>query len=152
MRICHARPHQRPHSLTPRRRRCPLWISSARVMSASREFFALPEQDKSALSMAKSGRHWKGWFKLGGELTSGSPDHKEGLYLGDDLPHDHPDVLKGKIMHGPCQWPTLEGHPGEPTARAASRCLDRSCGCTHDLVCCCYTIIGLVSFVDCTLV
>ena len=82
-------------------------------MSASREFFALPEHDKRALSMTKSGRHWKGWFKLGGELTSGSPDHKEGLYLGDDLPLDHPDVIKGTIMHGPCQWPALKVHPGE---------------------------------------
>lgn len=83
-----------------------------RVMSASREFFALPEHEKSTLSMAKSGRHWKGWFRLGGELTSGAPDHKEGLYLGDDLPLDHPEVVQGTLMHGPCQWPTLRNHPG----------------------------------------
>ena len=36
-------------------------------------------------AMALGGRAWRGYFPLGGELTSGRPDWKEGLYLGSEL-------------------------------------------------------------------
>ena len=36
--------------------------------------------------MARAGRAWRGWFPLGGELTSGVPDGKEGIYFGEELP------------------------------------------------------------------
>jgi polar amino acid transport system ATP-binding protein len=42
--------------------------------------------------MPLGGRAWRGWFPLGGELTSGRPDWKEGLYLGSELGADHPRV------------------------------------------------------------
>ena len=32
--------------------------------------------------MAVGGTAWRGWFPLGGELTSGVPDRKEGYYFG----------------------------------------------------------------------
>ena len=35
--------------------------------------------------MARAGRAWRGWFPLGGELTSGVPDGKEGIYFGEEL-------------------------------------------------------------------
>eukprot|EP00037_Helgoeca_nana_P011553 m.104000 g.104000 ORF g.104000 m.104000 type:complete len:343 (+) comp20901_c0_seq2:52-1080(+) len=82
-----------------------------RVVAGSTAFFALPEASKQAIAMEKSGRHWKGWFRLGGELTSGQPDHKEGLYLGDELGMDHPEVRKGTLMHGPNLWPEVPGFP-----------------------------------------
>src|SRR4051812_11298099 len=47
----------------------------------SRRFFALPAEAKQAVAMSRGGRAWRGWFPLGGELTSGRPDRKEGLYL-----------------------------------------------------------------------
>ncbi|MBB5869965.1 isopenicillin N synthase-like dioxygenase [Allocatelliglobosispora scoriae] len=53
-----------------------------RVDQAAREFFALPEERKAEISMARGGRAWRGWFPVGGELTSGRPDLKEGLYFG----------------------------------------------------------------------
>ena len=31
------------------------------------------------------GRAWRGWFPVGGELTSGVPDRKEGIYFGAEL-------------------------------------------------------------------
>lgn len=71
----------------------------------SRRFFALPLPAKQRIAMAKGGRAWRGWFPLGGELTSGKPDLKEGLYLGTELPPDHPRVRAGIPMHGANLWP-----------------------------------------------
>jgi len=72
---------------------------------ASRRFFALPVSEKAAVAMAKGGIAWRGWFPVGGELTSGQPDLKEGLYLGTELPPDDPRVAAGLPFHGPNLWP-----------------------------------------------
>ncbi len=37
---------------------------------------------------------------MGGELTSGRPDNKEGIYFGLELPDDHPRVAAGTPLHG----------------------------------------------------
>jgi isopenicillin N synthase-like dioxygenase len=66
----------------------------------SHRFFALPEDVKARFAMALGGRAWRGWFPLAGELTSGRPDWKEGLYLGTDLPDEHPRVRSGVPLHG----------------------------------------------------
>ena len=73
--------------------------------AASRRFFALPEAAKQKIAMAKAGRAWRGFFPVGGELTSGRPDLKEGLYLGTDDAPEHPKVLAGVPMHGANLWP-----------------------------------------------
>src|SRR5579862_7245336 len=78
---------------------------TARVDSLAREFFALPDSEKSAIAMRNGGRAWRGWFPLGGELTSGVPDHKEGLYFGEELPADDPRVRAGLPLHGPNLFP-----------------------------------------------
>lgn len=67
---------------------------------AARAFFALPDAVKSEISMSKGGRAWRGWFPLYGEVTSGRPDGKEGLYFGIDHPPDHPRVIDGSLLHG----------------------------------------------------
>jgi isopenicillin N synthase-like dioxygenase len=67
----------------------------------SREFFALPDQVKEQIAMTRGGRAWRGWFPVGGELTSGRPDLKEGLYFGTELPAGHPLPL-----HGPNLFPS----------------------------------------------
>jgi isopenicillin N synthase-like dioxygenase len=65
----------------------------------AREFFALDEDEKAAIDMKLGGRAWRGWFPVAGELTSGQPDMKEGLYFGQELPQsDRP-------MHGPNLFP-----------------------------------------------
>ena len=71
----------------------------------ARAFFALPVEQKLEVAMARGGRAWRGYFPVGGELTSGLPDQKEGLYLGQELPADHPLVLRGLPMHGANLWP-----------------------------------------------
>jgi len=72
----------------------------------SRRFFASQLEAKMAISMARGGRAWRGYFPVGGELTSGRPDLKEGLYLGTELGSDHPRVRAGVPMHGANLWPT----------------------------------------------
>jgi isopenicillin N synthase-like dioxygenase len=72
---------------------------------ASRKFFGLPEDEKMQLDMRHSGAAWRGYFPIGGELTSGQADQKEGLYFGTELPPDHPKVIAGLPLHGPNLWP-----------------------------------------------
>ena len=71
-----------------------------RLEAAARAFFALPDAEKAQISMAAGGRAWRGWFPVGGELTSGRPDLKEGVYFGTELPDDHPRVRAGLALHG----------------------------------------------------
>ncbi len=66
----------------------------------SHEFFALDETAKAAIAMPLAGRAWRGWFPVGGELTSGRPDHKEGIYFGAEQAHDHERVRTGTALHG----------------------------------------------------
>lgn len=77
-----------------------------RLDRAAREFFALPDEVKDEVAMRHGGRTWRGWFPLGGELTSGRPDHKEGYYFGTELPADDPRVGGGLPLHGANLFPT----------------------------------------------
>ena len=72
----------------------------------ARAFFVLPQAEKAEIEMARAGLAWRGWFPLGGELTSGLPDQKEGVYFGDDLGPDDPRVQAGWLMHGANLWPS----------------------------------------------
>jgi len=81
----------------------------AELEAASRRFFALDQATKLQWPMARGGRAWRGYFPLGGELTSGLPDWKEGLYLGTELPDEHPLVRTGTPLHGPNLIPDLPG-------------------------------------------
>jgi isopenicillin N synthase-like dioxygenase len=58
-----------------------------------------------AIAMARGGRAWRGFFPVGGELTSGVPDRKEGIYFGSELAADDPRVIAGLPLHGPNQFP-----------------------------------------------
>ncbi|MDM0011527.1 isopenicillin N synthase family oxygenase [Variovorax sp. J22P168] len=80
-----------------------------RLEDLSRRFFAQDEATKMRWRMALGGRAWRGYFPLAGELTSGRPDWKEGLYLGTELAADHPRVRAGTPVHGPNLFPDIEG-------------------------------------------
>jgi isopenicillin N synthase-like dioxygenase len=70
---------------------------------ASREFFALSEEEKLRIAMPRGGRAWRGFFPVGGELTSGRPDIKEGVYFGEELGADDPRVKAGcRCTGGTC--------------------------------------------------
>jgi len=80
-----------------------------RLEVLSREFFALELETKRRIAMVHGGRAWRGYFAVGDELTSGVPDRKEGLYLGTELPPEHPLVRARTPMHGPNLFPNLPG-------------------------------------------
>lgn len=71
-----------------------------RLESLSHEFFSQPVERKMSLRMEIGGRAWRGYFRVGDELTSGKPDQKEGLYFGSELPDQHPEVQAGTPLHG----------------------------------------------------
>jgi len=77
----------------------------AELNSSSRAFFALPEAEKMKIAMAKGGRAWRGYFPVGGELTSGKPDRKQGLYFGEELSADDARVRAGLPLHGANLFP-----------------------------------------------
>ncbi len=81
-----------------------------RLEGLSREFFARTSGEKLAMRMELGGRAWRGYFPVGDELTSGSPDQKEGIYFGAELDAKHPKVVAGTPLHGANLFP--EGVPG----------------------------------------
>jgi isopenicillin N synthase-like dioxygenase len=82
-----------------------------------REFFALPEEEKARISMARGGSAWRGWFPVGDELTSGEPDRKEGVYFGTELGPDDPRVAARTPLHGANQFPERPERLREVTLR-----------------------------------
>ncbi len=98
--------------------------------AASRHFFALPLEEKAAIAMANGGAAWRGWFPPGGELTSGVPDGKEGIYFGAELDADHPQVAAHTPLHGANLFPV------EPAALRALvlRVLDELTALGHRLL------------------
>lgn len=71
----------------------------------ARTFFERTDDEKSEIAMGRGGAAWRGWFGVGGELTSGRPDQKEGIYFGTELPADHPAVVAGRPLHGSNLFP-----------------------------------------------
>jgi len=76
-----------------------------RLDELSREFFSLDNAEKSKCAMPLAGSAWRGWFGVGGELTSGVPDRKEGLYIGQPLPVTDPRVVAQTPLHGANLYP-----------------------------------------------
>ncbi len=72
----------------------------------ARDFFSWDEAAKARYRMALGGRAWRGWFPVGGELTSGIPDRKEGIYFGAEAGPDDPRVVANVALHGPNLFPT----------------------------------------------
>lgn len=80
-----------------------------RLARLARAFFAQDLATKQRIAMIHGGRAWRGYFAVGDELTSGVPDRKEGLYLGDELASDHPLVRARTPVHGANLFPDLPG-------------------------------------------
>ena len=79
----------------------------AAVMTAAREFFALPDAEKRSLAIANS-PHFRGYTVLGGEITKGVSDWREQLDVG---PEEAAAVVTRsdppwRRLRGPNQWPT----------------------------------------------
>lgn len=74
-----------------------------RVIEAARTLFRLPEVAKQRVSLSAGGAAWRGWFPVGGELTGGVPDLKEGFYVGRDIDSTH--IHSARPLHGANVWP-----------------------------------------------
>ena len=75
------------------------------ILEAARRLFALPQADKDAVAMVRS-PHFRGYTRLGGELTRGEVDWREQIDIGPERP---PIGGPGKPpylwLQGPNQWP-----------------------------------------------
>src|SRR6201997_2067570 len=86
---------------------------AGRLLAAARRLFELPEADKDAIAMVRS-PHFRGYTRLGGELTQSLVDWREQIDIGPERPAiggpGKPDYL---WLQGPNQWPAaLPGLPG----------------------------------------
>ncbi|WP_086055430.1 isopenicillin N synthase family dioxygenase [Protofrankia coriariae] len=80
--------------------------TTAAVLAVSREFFHLPEDVKLEIENVHS-PHFRGYTRLGHEITRDNPDIREQIDVGDERPvrqlgpHDPPYLR----LDGPNQWP-----------------------------------------------
>lgn len=77
-----------------------------RVMRVARAFFDLPEADKMAIENLKS-PHFRGYTRVGGELTQGIVDWREQIDIGPERAAiaKGDDVPNYFVLQGPNQWP-----------------------------------------------
>lgn len=85
-----------------------------RPFSACKSFFALPLEEKLELDMKKN-KYNRGYERHGSQMLEPgtAPESKEGLYLSEHLPVDHPRVVRGDYNCGPNLWPKSLGEEFE---------------------------------------
>lgn len=76
------------------------------LITASREFFALPDADKLEIENINSPQ-FRGYTRVGGERTQGHIDWREQLDIGPERPVVTPidPTRPWDILHGPNLWP-----------------------------------------------
>eukprot|EP01031_Cornospumella_fuschlensis_P017746 gene17746-21707_t len=74
----------------------------AGMITAARRFFALPEAEKLAIENTNS-PHFRGYTRVGGELTEGAVDWREQIDIGVERPAvaSGPDVADYWCLQGP---------------------------------------------------
>lgn len=84
----------------------------ARYFALLEAFFALPEEVKAGIDKRRS-RHFRGWERVGAELTDNRPDHREQLDVSTENAPYPPDAEPPYLrLDGPNQWlpdPVLRG-------------------------------------------
>ena len=84
----------------------------ADYFAALQRFFALPEETKARIDKADS-RHFRGWERVGAELTNNRTDHREQLDLSTEHEPYPPDVEPVYLrLDGPNQWLPEDVIPG----------------------------------------
>lgn len=75
-------------------------------------FFALTTEQKATIDKVGS-RHFRGWERIGSELTNNRVDHREQIDLATEHAVGESDVLPPYWrLHGPNQWPDESLVPG----------------------------------------
>jgi isopenicillin N synthase-like dioxygenase len=78
---------------------------AARLLAQARLLFELPQADKDAVAMVRS-PHFRGYTRLGGELTRGDVDWREQIDVGPErAPIGGPGQPDYLWLQGPNQWP-----------------------------------------------
>lgn len=79
---------------------------TTRILELTRAFFALPEADRLAVSNLNS-PHFRGYTRIGHELTGGASDWRDQLDVGAERPAPEvgPDDPAYLWLEGPNQWP-----------------------------------------------
>ncbi|MFH7597250.1 2-oxoglutarate and iron-dependent oxygenase domain-containing protein [Streptomyces racemochromogenes] len=79
---------------------------TARILELTRAFFALPEADRLAVSNLNS-PHFRGYTRIGHELTGGASDWRDQLDVGAERPAPEvgPEAPAYLWLEGPNQWP-----------------------------------------------
>jgi isopenicillin N synthase-like dioxygenase len=87
-----------------------------RILQASKDFFNLTLDEKMTCDMNSNTYH-RGYEKLYAQkLEPGAaPDTKESIYIGEDLPLNHPRVLAREYNCGPNLYPEALGKPFQDT-------------------------------------
>src|SRR3984893_6863481 len=76
-----------------------------RVLVVARRLFELPQADQDAIAMVRS-PHFRGYTRLGGELTRGEVDWREQIDIGPERPSVGGPGEPGYLwLEGPNQWP-----------------------------------------------
>ncbi len=77
-----------------------------RVFAVAKQFFALPVEQKMEIYLGKS-PNYRGYlpFKMMGMDPSLKGNLHEAFQIHPELGPDDPDVIAGKRLHGPNQWP-----------------------------------------------
>lgn len=97
----------------------------ARYFGLLEELFALPVETKATIEKVRS-RHFRGWERVGAELTDNRVDHREQLDLSTEHPPYPVDVEPPYLrLDGPNQWLAESVLPG--FRAAVNELLDR-CG------------------------
>jgi isopenicillin N synthase-like dioxygenase len=82
------------------------WFESAAT------FFALPEATKALIDKRLS-PHFRGWERVGAELTNNQPDMREQIDMSSEHPARALDVTPAYLrLDGPNQWPPHDVLPG----------------------------------------
>ena len=77
------------------------------AFEASKKFFSEPIESKMSVSKNKFHR---GYLPIGTTRYPGkAADLKDSFDIGIELPLSHPDVVAGLPLHGPNQWPNING-------------------------------------------
>ena len=79
------------------------------IVAQSRRFFALPTEDKLAIEMVNS-PHFRGYTRIGRELTRGAADWREQIDFGSERPRlpIGPDTPAWARLQGPNLWPAAQ--------------------------------------------
>jgi isopenicillin N synthase-like dioxygenase len=95
---------------------------SDELLRVSRTFFELPEADRVALDNRNS-PHFRGYTRIGKELTRGTRDWRDQLDIGEELPPHVPGEGEPPYwwLEGPNQWPAVQPELREVTQRWIAR-------------------------------